>query len=137
MASRMCGVSSPPASASASDTTMKKMVQVPTTRRAVASSRAPTAWPIIMLAAIEMPNTTPIIRKKTWPALALAVSAASPRMWLTQTVLTEPFSDCMMLEPSTGRAKAISVVPIGPVVRSGPRRRAGVAEGFSLAASKA
>src|SRR3954465_12520442 len=76
----------------------------------------------MMLAAIETPNTAPSIRNRIWLALEVAVSAASPSWWLTQTALAEPLSDCRMLEPSTGRAKAIRVLPIGPVVRSGPRR---------------
>ncbi len=65
-----------------------------------------------------MPNTVPNIRKKMLLALTVAVRAASPSTWLTQMALAEPFSDCRMFEPITGRANRIRVLAIGPVVRS-------------------
>ena len=66
------------------------------------------------------PNTVPSIRNMTRLALAVAVSAASPRKRPTQIELMDPFSDWSTEEPSVGSAKAISVAKIGPVVRSRP-----------------
>ena len=64
MASRMCGVSAPPATPISKDRTTKKVVAVPTTRLAIASSRPPIAWPIMMLAAMVTPKAAPSIMKK-------------------------------------------------------------------------
>ncbi|SOY58763.1 hypothetical protein CBM2585_B10029 [Cupriavidus taiwanensis] len=92
------------------------MVLVPTTRRAWSTSRAPTAWPIMMVLAMLMPNTTPSRKNRMMLALEVAVSAASPRKRPTQTELMEAFSDCRMLLPSTGSENSSKVRPIGPVV---------------------
>jgi len=61
------------------DRPMKKVALVPTTRRAWAMSRAPMAWPIRMVEAMPKPNTEPIRKNMMLLALAVAVSAASPR----------------------------------------------------------
>lgn len=92
------------------------MVLVPTTRRASARSRAPTACPIMMVLAMLMPNTTPSRKNRMMLALEVAVSAASPRKCPTHTALIEALSDCRILLPSTGSENSRSVRPIGPVV---------------------
>ena len=68
-----------PVTASTTDRPMKKVALVPITRRAWAVSRAPVAWPIRIVAAMPMPKTAPIRKNITLLALAVAVSAASPR----------------------------------------------------------
>ncbi len=109
---------------------MKKVVHEPTTFLAMASSRAPTAWANMMLAAMVIPNTTPIIRKNIWFALEMAASAASPNTWLTQMALAEPLIDCDTLTPITGNANRARVLPTGPLVRSGLGRAARLALSF-------
>ena len=69
------------------------MMQVPTTRLARSRLPDPIACPISRLADMETPNMAPIIRKKTWLALVVAVRAAGPRTWLTQKALDVPLSD--------------------------------------------
>ncbi|MNT65342.1 hypothetical protein D3C72_2033170 [compost metagenome] len=51
-------------------------------------------------------------------ALAVAVSAASPRKRPTQIAFTDPFSDWAMLPARIGNANRNRLRPIGPVVRS-------------------
>ena len=74
-------------------------------------------WPIRMVAAMPMPNTEPIRKNMMVLALAVAVSALSPRKRPTQIALTEPLSDWAMLPARMGRANSSSEDPIGPVVR--------------------
>src|SRR5579859_1297098 len=122
MAPRMCGVRRPPIAPIRTESTTKKVVDVPTIFLARASLRAPTAWPIMMLAAMVTPKAAPNIRNEIWLALDVAVNAASPSTWLTQIALAERFNDCRMFEPKTGNENMISVLAIGPTVRSGPLR---------------
>ena len=83
----------PPSTPISTDRTKKKVVAVPTTRRARASLRAPTAWPIRMLAAMVTPNAAPCIMKKIWAALLVAVTPVSPSTRLTQNMLAVMFMD--------------------------------------------
>ncbi len=64
------------------------------------------------------PNTAAKVRNMTMFALLVAASAASPRKLPIQIALIEPLSDCSTFAPSVGSAKAISVMAIGPTVRS-------------------
>jgi len=73
-------------------------------------------WPIRMVAAMPIPNTEPIRKNMMLLALAVAVSAASPRNLPTQMALTDPFSDCAMLPARIGSANMSRLVPIGPSV---------------------
>ena len=68
-----------PAIAISTDKAVKKLALVPMTRRARAVSRAPIAWPIRIVAAMPMPKIEPIRKNMMLLALAVAVSAASPR----------------------------------------------------------
>jgi hypothetical protein len=63
IAPRIAGVSVNPAIPTSTAIAMKNSVAVPTTRLAIARSPAPTAWPIMMFAAMLMPNMAPSIRK--------------------------------------------------------------------------
>ncbi len=100
------------------DRPMKKVALVPITRRAWGMSRAPMAWPIRMVAAMPMPNTEPIRKNMMLLALAVAVSAASPRNRPTQIAFTDPLSDWAMLPARIGSANRNRLRPMGPVVRS-------------------
>jgi hypothetical protein len=95
---------------------MKKVFAVPTTRLTIAMSSAPNDWATRILAAIETPNTAPSISIMMMLALEMAVTAATPKEWLTQKALTVPFSDWSAFPPSTGRANMNNVLPIGPSV---------------------
>ncbi|MNL29776.1 hypothetical protein D3C87_1514730 [compost metagenome] len=79
MAARMCGVKTKPSTDARIDRPTKNVVPVPTTRRASSIFRAPTAWPIMIVLAMLMPNTTPSRKNRMILALDVAVSAASPR----------------------------------------------------------
>jgi hypothetical protein len=90
----------------------------PKARRAPSRSCRPKLWPTRIVAAMPKPNTAPKVRNMMMFAFEVAASAPSPRKRPTQIALIEPFSDWRMLEPSVGSAKARSVRPICPVVRS-------------------
>ena len=107
-----------PSKASSREISPKKVALLPSTRLAWAMLRAPMDWAIRMFVAMLTPNMAPISANITLLALAVAVSAASPRCPPTQTALTEPLSDCSTLPASMGRAKVSKVLAIGPWVRS-------------------
>jgi len=73
-----------PTAAISSAAAPKKVALVPMTQRAWRRSCAPTACATRMVAAMPMPKTAPISRNRMLLALAVAVSAASPRCPPTQ-----------------------------------------------------
>ena len=115
---RSSGANTQPATAVTAEIARNSPVAAPITLRAAAMSRRPRLCPISMVAAMPKPNTPADIRNMMMPTLEVAASASSPMKWPIHTALIEPFSDCSTLEASVGNAKAISVRPIGPVVRS-------------------
>ena len=73
--------------------------------------------PMRMVEASATPKAAPIRRNITWLALAVAVSAASPRKRPTHTEFTEAFSDCRMLANRIGSENLKSTAGIEPCVR--------------------
>ena len=123
-----------PIAAITTDSPMKNVALVPITQRACFRSSRPIACATRMLAAMPTPNTAPSSRNITLFALAVAVSACSPRKRPTHTALMEPLSDCNTLPPRMGSANANRVRAIGPSVRvrcwimAAPDRQASLAE---------
>ncbi len=78
MASRMCGAATAPKTASATGKRTKKLVAVPTIRLTMPMSRAPKAWPIMMLAAMLTPKAAPISNCMMMLAFEIAATAAAP-----------------------------------------------------------
>ena len=74
-------------------------------------------WPTRIVAAMEGPKTPPSSRNITVFALAVAVSAASPRKRPTQMELTEPLSDCRTFPNRIGSANISRPRLIEPWVR--------------------
>ena len=110
--------SSQPSAAMAADARPNTVALVPITRLAWGRLCAPIACATRMVAAMPMPKISPISANSTLLALAVAVSAASPRWRPTQIALIEPLSDCSTLPPRMGSEKTSRVLAMGPCVRS-------------------
>ena len=107
-----------PISAITADISTQKPRPEPNVRRAASTLRAPKCWPTRTVVAEPKPNTNANIRNITPLALVVAASAFSPSSRPTQIALIDPLSVWIILPISIGIEKAISVLKIGPWVRS-------------------
>ena len=104
-----CGARNQPATEMRMASGAKVPTAVPTTSRAAAMSRRPTACPIRMVEAMPKPKTKAVSRNMIRLPFVVAASAFSPRRRPTQTASIEPLADCSTDDPSVGSAKASSV----------------------------